>query len=135
MAAVWLLAINPAVAEKIAVVLPAATVTEAGTVNAAALLDSVTATPPAGAGAPSEAAHVDDPPGLRDAGAQLSALREGSGGGAGTTMPSRFPPGSAPNMLVTLIAELVAPDASVTLTTATTPFCITVVFMPASRQA
>jgi hypothetical protein len=46
MVAVWLLAIVPAVAVKVAVVLPDATVTEAGTVNAAALLDSVTVAPP-----------------------------------------------------------------------------------------
>jgi hypothetical protein len=38
--------IVPAVAVNVAVVLPAPTVTEAGTVNAAALLDSVTVAPP-----------------------------------------------------------------------------------------
>jgi hypothetical protein len=49
MVAVWLLAIVPVAAVKVAVVLPAPTVTEAGTVNAAVLLDSVTVTPPVGA--------------------------------------------------------------------------------------
>ena len=44
--AVWLAAIVPAVAVNVAVVLPDATVTEAGTVNGAALLDSVTVAPP-----------------------------------------------------------------------------------------
>ena len=140
MVAVWLLAIAPAVAVKIAAVFPAVTVTDAGTVNAAVLLESVTVAPPAGAGALSEAVHVDPPPVMRLAGAQLSAPRAGSGGDAGTTTPptpfvtSRFPPGSAPNAFATLIAALATPDAIVTLTTATTPFCITVVFMPANRQ-
>jgi hypothetical protein len=46
MVAVWLLAIVPAVAVKVAVVLLDPTTTEAGTVNAAALLDSVTVAPP-----------------------------------------------------------------------------------------
>ena len=45
MVAVWLAAIVPAVAVNVAVVLPDATVTEAGTVNAAALLDMVAAAP------------------------------------------------------------------------------------------
>ena len=44
-----MLVIVPAVAVKVAVVAPAATVTEAGTVNNALLLDSGTATPPDGA--------------------------------------------------------------------------------------
>ena len=43
--AVWLAAIVPAVAVNVAVVLPDATVTEAGTVNAAALLDMVAVAP------------------------------------------------------------------------------------------
>jgi hypothetical protein len=46
MVAVWLLAIVPAVAVKVAVVVLDPTVTEAGTVSAAALLDSVTVAPP-----------------------------------------------------------------------------------------
>jgi hypothetical protein len=45
-----LLLIFPAVAVKLAEVAPAVTLTEAGTVNAAALLDSVTAIPPEPAG-------------------------------------------------------------------------------------
>jgi hypothetical protein len=46
MVAVWLLAIIPAVAVKVAMVLLGPTATEAGTVNAAALLDSITVAPP-----------------------------------------------------------------------------------------
>jgi hypothetical protein len=45
-----LLVIVPAVAVKLAEAPPAATLTEVGTVNAAALLDSVTAIPPEPAG-------------------------------------------------------------------------------------
>jgi hypothetical protein len=47
--AVWLAETVPLVALKVAVADPAATVTDAGTVSAAALLDSVTLAPPAGA--------------------------------------------------------------------------------------
>jgi hypothetical protein len=46
----WLLVIVPAVAAKLAEIAPEATLTEAGTVNAAALLDSVTVIPPEPAG-------------------------------------------------------------------------------------
>ena len=46
MVAVWLLAILPAAVVNVAVVLPSPTVTAAGTVNATALLDSVTVAPP-----------------------------------------------------------------------------------------
>jgi hypothetical protein len=47
--AVWLLAIVPVVALKLAVLAAAATVTDAGTVRDVLLLDSVTTAPPAGA--------------------------------------------------------------------------------------
>jgi hypothetical protein len=140
MVAVWLLAIVPAVAVKVAVVLPSPTVTEAGTVNAVASSDRATTAPPADAGVFSETVHVDDPPVPRDAGAQFSALRVGGGGGTAVTVPptpfmgSGFPSALAPNVFVTLIVVLATPDPIVTLTTATTPFCITAVFKPASRQ-
>jgi hypothetical protein len=48
-AAVWLVVILPTVALKVAEVLAAATVTDAGTVSAALLLESPTALPPVGA--------------------------------------------------------------------------------------
>jgi hypothetical protein len=44
--AVWLVVLVPAVVVKVAVDVPAATVTEAGSVSDAMLLDSTTATPP-----------------------------------------------------------------------------------------
>jgi hypothetical protein len=131
----------PAVAVNVAVVLPTPTVTDVGSVSAAALSDRETTAPPAGAGAFSETVHVDDPLELRDAGAQLSALRVGNGGAAAVTMPptpfigSEAPTGVAPKVFTTLIVVLVTPAAIVTLTTAATPFCITVVFKPASKHA
>jgi hypothetical protein len=111
-----------------------------GTVNAATLLDSATVAPPAGAFMLSEAVQVDDRPALRDAGAQFSALSTGSGGDAEVTTPptpftiSGFPPGSAPNEFVTLIAALATLVAIVTFTTATTPSCIVAAFMPVNKQ-
>jgi hypothetical protein len=45
----WLVEIEQVVALKVAVVRPAATVADAGTVNAVALLDSATLAPPVGA--------------------------------------------------------------------------------------
>ena len=136
MIAVWLLAIVPAVAVKVAVVLAAATVTEAGTVNAAALSDSVTVAPPV---FDTVTVQVDVPPVLRDAGVQLSALRVGGGGGNVPMPPtplmgSVVPPAVVPNVFATLIVVLATPGAIVTLTTATTPFCITPVLTPYSRQ-
>jgi hypothetical protein len=129
-------AIIPAVAVKVAVVLLNPTTTEAGTVNAATLSNRATTVPPAG-GVFNETVHVDDPPVLRDAGAQLKALRVG---GTAVTVPpapvsdSELPEASTPNVFVTLIAVLATPGAIVTFTTATTPFCITVVFRPVRRQ-
>ena len=67
-------------AVNVAVVLADVTVTEAGTVNAAALDVSVTVVPPV---FDTVTVQVDDPPELMDAGAQLSAV--GVGGEAGAT--------------------------------------------------
>ena len=128
-------------AANVAVVLPAPTGTVLGTVNAAALSDNETTTPPAGANELSVTVHVDDPPVPRDAGAHLRALRVGGGGAAAVTVPptpfivSEVPPGETPNVSVTLIAVLATPGAIVTLTTATTRFCIRVALKPASKHA
>jgi hypothetical protein len=59
------------VAVNVAVVLPAPTVTDAGTVNAAALLDSVTVAPPV---FDTVTVQVELPPDPRLAGAHVSAL-------------------------------------------------------------
>jgi hypothetical protein len=134
--AVWLLAIVPAVAVKVAAVLPDPTVTAAGTVNAVMLQDKETTAPPTGAGASNETVHVSDPPVLNDTGTQLSALTT-TGTVIATPRPvmgSEFASALAPKVFVTAIAVLLTPDAIVTLTTATTPFCITEPFMPASAQ-
>ncbi len=72
--AVWLVVIVPAVAVKFADVAPEATVTEAGTVNAAALLDNVTAMPPVPAACDSVTVHADVPPELRLVGLQVTRL-------------------------------------------------------------
>jgi len=64
----------PAVAAKLAEVAPAATVTEAGIVKAAALLDSVTAIPPEPAGCEIVTVQVDVPRELRLVGLHDSKL-------------------------------------------------------------
>jgi hypothetical protein len=63
--------IVPAVAVNVAVVLPEATVTDAGTVNEAALLDNVTTAPPV---FDTVTVHVKLPPDPRLAGEHVSPL-------------------------------------------------------------
>ena len=63
--------IVPAVAAKVAVVLPDPTVTEAGTVSAAALSDNVTVAPPV---FDTVTVHVELPPDPRLAGTHASPL-------------------------------------------------------------
>ena len=130
------MAIVPAVAANVAVVPAAPTVTEAGTVNPAALLASATVAPPV---FDSVTVHVELPPDPTDAGVQLSAVRVGGTGAAVTVPPeplmgSEVPLAETPNVPVTPIVVLVTAGAMVTLTTATTPFCITVVLKPASKH-
>ena len=67
----------PASAEKVALVEPAATVTDAGTVNAVELLESETTSPPVGAACESVTVQVDCVPELRDVGLQDRVLSEG----------------------------------------------------------
>lgn len=64
----------PAVAVKLAEVAPDPTLTEAGTVNAVTLLESVTVMPPAPAGCDSVTEHADVPPELRLAGVHDTRL-------------------------------------------------------------
>jgi len=128
------------VAVNVVAVLPAPTVTEGGTVNAAALLDRLTVAPPTGAAVFNETVQVADPPVLRDAGTQLIALSVVRGGAAAVTMPPKPFIGSevaaavAPNVFVTLIVVLGTPDAIVTFTTAATPFGMTLLFKPTSKH-
>ncbi len=72
--AFWLLGTVPAVAVKVLVVDPAATVTEAGTVNSALLLDSVTDAPPAGAACDNVTVHVEVAALAKLVGLQLTLL-------------------------------------------------------------
>jgi hypothetical protein len=71
----WSLVIVPAVAVNVAAVLPAPTVIEAGTVNAAALLDSATVAPTV---FDTVTVHVALPPDPRLAGAQVNPLTTGA---------------------------------------------------------
>ncbi len=138
--AVWLPVIVPAVAVKVAAARPEATVTEAGTVNAAVLSDKETTAPPTGAGAANETVHVDDPPVLSDAGTQFSPLRVAGGAAAAVTIPatpfmgSEFPMAPAPRVFVTAIIVYATLETIVAVTTATTPFCRRVPFRPASTH-
>jgi hypothetical protein len=71
---VELLEIVPAVAEKVAVVAPAATVTEAGAVSSALLDEMATRTPPAGAAALVVTVQLLLAPEFSDVGAQASVV-------------------------------------------------------------
>ena len=133
--AVWSVAIVPAVAMNVAVVDPVATATDPGTVSAAVLLDSVTVAPPVFV---SVTVHVLVPPLLNVAGVQFKPAKVGSAGTV--TVPpvpltdSACPSSVAPSVLVTPMLVLATPPAMVTVTSATTPFCIREEFKPASRH-
>jgi hypothetical protein len=74
----WLDATVPAVAVKLAVVEPAATVTEVGTVSAVLLFETATLEPPVGAANDSVTVHVDPWPDVSVAGTHWSAETVGS---------------------------------------------------------
>jgi hypothetical protein len=134
--AVWSDVIVPAVAVKAAVVDPAATATDPGTISAAVLLDSVTVPPPAFV---SVTVQLLVPLLLSVAGVQLKPAKTGGAAGAVTVPPvplmqSAFPSSVEPSVLATPMLVLATPPAMVTVTSATTPFCIRVEFKPASRH-
>jgi hypothetical protein len=62
------------VAVKLAVLEPLDTITDAGTLSVVTLLDNVTVTPPDPAALESVTVHVDVPPGVTLAGAQVTEL-------------------------------------------------------------
>jgi len=64
------------VAVKLAVVAPLEIVTSPGTLSAAALLESITTTPPDPAALESVTVHADVPPGVRLAGTQDNAFND-----------------------------------------------------------
>jgi hypothetical protein len=72
MVALWELPMAAVVASKVAEVAAAATVTDAGTVRTALVLDRATATPPAGAAVVSVTVHVLEELGPRLVGLQTS---------------------------------------------------------------
>jgi hypothetical protein len=124
------------VAVKVAVVDPTATATDPGTVSAAVLLDSVTVPPPVFV---SVTVQLLVPPLLSVAGVQLKPAKTGGAAGAVTVPPlplmeSACPSSVAPSVLVTPMVVLATPPAMVTVTSATTPFCIRDKFKPASRH-
>jgi hypothetical protein len=77
MTAVWFVVILATVAVKPAVVDPAETVTEAGTVTTALLLDNDTEAPPAGAGSVSVAVQEEVPGAFTAVGLQEMLVRLG----------------------------------------------------------
>src|SRR5579872_3320103 len=120
-----------AVAGKVALLDPAGTLTEAGTVRFAELDDRLTVAP---ADVLTVTVHVLDPPGDKLAGVQLTALTAGADRGTLTVPPALvivipLPAADAPRGLMTLIVAAVLP-ASVTVTVATTPSPIVVAFIP-----
>jgi hypothetical protein len=120
---------------KVAVVAAAATVTEAGTVSAVVLLASVTEAPPVGAVPLKVTVQVALPELLNVEGVHETADTVGR-----TTPPVTVPPVvvmvmslpavEEPIALLTVIGRVVMPVASVTFTTATTPFPMMSEFMP-----
>ena len=131
---------EPAVAVKLAVDAPAATVTEAGVVNAELLSEIVTAEPPVGAAADSVTVQVDVAPEAMLEGEHTSL--ETTGARAWTEMLPPVPEiaiaePSAEDPTTLLISRgTVAPlvAESWTATTATTPLPMRLAFMPLARQ-
>jgi hypothetical protein len=134
--AVWLLAtVAAAVALKVAVVPPAATVTDAGTVSSVLLLASFTADPPVGAARVSVTVQELAALGFRDVGEQVTDETDGAlivPPAAVRVMP--FAAGSVAIALDIWIDAEVIPGARVALRLATTPDAMAVAFIPAIRH-
>jgi hypothetical protein len=126
-----------AVALKVAVVAPAVTVMEAGTVSEVLLLAIVTFEPPAGAAAFKVAVQFAAALGPKLMGLHVRDEMVGTVTiafvSAETVSPS--PIASTPTALVIVIAVVPAVGASVSVTVAATPETIVLAFVgPASRQ-
>ncbi len=135
--AVRLLGIVPAVALNVVEVVPAGTVTDAGTGSSPVVLERVTTAPPADAGWFSETVQVDELPPLNEVGLQVSPLNVGNGTVTLPPVPVTdigLPAAAAPIRFVRPSVLLTATVVIVTVIVATTPFCINVSFMPASRH-
>jgi len=127
----------PALAVKVADVVPAATVTDAGTESVPVLLERPMVAPPADAGWFSEAVQVDEPLLLSEVGLHESPVNAGGGTVMVPPVPvmvMALPAADAPERLVSPTDVVSAEFVIVTLITATTPFCITVSFIPNSRH-
>jgi hypothetical protein len=133
---IWSLEMTPAVAVNVAVVAPAATETDAGTVANALLLESATVPPPV---RDRVTVHVLAVPELKEDGAQLKPVTFGTA--ADVTVPPvpvsarDCPSGDA--AMVSAIPSMTVLDAdgdSVTVMEATTPFCIVFAFNPATMH-
>lgn len=136
--ALWELAIVPALAVKAAVVAPAATVTDAGTLNALLLDERLTTVPPLGAASDSVIVQVEDEADSKLAGLHCSAET------VGRTLivppvpviSASYPLGKAPYTLLNAressVLLLLADRFAVT--TATTPLPIAFALVPVARQ-
>ena len=134
--ALWLLGMAPAVAVNVALVPPAAILTDAGTVSKALPLERVTVVPPAGAAPDNPTVQVLEPADDREPGEQLSedtviglppvivmlpGVPDTAYASAAIVAPRD------PDILICV--ELI-PDATVTVAVATTPFEITFALIP-----
>jgi hypothetical protein len=139
--AVWFELMGDTVAVKPAVVAPAATVTFAGTVAFALLLDSVTTWPPPGAALLSVTVQAEVPGAFTLTGEQATAL--GTGGAwtivmvppepdAGIELPT--PSDATIPLTLTGTVELAVPAEIEKVAEAIDPLGIAVVFSPKSRQ-
>ena len=133
----WLALTLPAVAVKVAVVEPAATVTDAGTVRAALLTETATVAPPVGAAIESVAVQVEVDPEATLAGEHCRAETVGRT----VIVPPEpetiksIPFVKAPMAFV--IGSEIVPllvDARVAVATATTPLAIELEFRPLATQ-
>ena len=122
-----------------AVDVPAGTVTETGTVRLPELELSVTGAPPVAAAAFNTTVQIDDPDGPREVGLQDKELTVRIGTEIpivppvpATTMAS--PAAEAPRDPASPIVDVAATAVRVAFTTATTPFEITLEFIPEAIQ-
>jgi hypothetical protein len=128
------------VAVKFAVVAPAATVTDAGTVNAVLLSDKFTELPPVGAAFDKVTVHAAVPPEVTVVGEHCNPETLGVEETNVTTLPvperpMKLPSDKAPMTLVIgSEMELLLVEVSVTVNTATTPLAISLLFIPLARQ-
>ena len=141
--AVWLDVTALAVAVKVAVVAPAATVTEGGTARAELLSDTLTSVPPLGAACDKVTVQVTFPGGVSELGVHVRLVSVGDACHPWTVMVPPLPETatalpSARDPIVPLTEmrtdPLLVAEASVAVTTATTPLPITVEFIPVAKQ-